>query len=347
MTMPRPRRPRLRPLDSYNRAAVGAVALGVLALVLAVVLVVNSTDFGQREVNADFAQAAQLESGDQVTVAGVPVGTVRSVDLAGDHVSVSLSLDSSVRLGSQTTAAIKLTTLLGNRYLELNPAGGGDLPGGRIPLAQTSVPYNLQTALQDATTTFQQVDADRLASALNETSGQLDGVPQLIPAALQNVRVLSGVIADRRDQIGSLLQSTSRLTTVVRRQQENLGQLVLDGASVLQEVQTRRASIQRLLDSATSVIQELKPIAVDDQPAIRSLLDNLADMTGMLKRNDALLRNLLQVLPVPWRSLNNLLGSGPEADVNLDQGGFVDSFMCAIATNLRQVALPPYSQDCK
>lgn len=191
---------RARPLEEYSRVTLGLIALGGLTVVIVIALTVNSMNFGDRDVEVDFAQAAQLGAGDRVTIAGVPVGHVTTIRLTGGHVAVTLSVHHSVRLGSNTTAAIKLTTLLGNRYVELDPAGAGD--ADRIPLQHSSVPYDLESALADATTTFSRIDADQVAQALTDLSGRLNGLPQLIPSVMRNVRSLSGIIAERRGQIG-------------------------------------------------------------------------------------------------------------------------------------------------
>ncbi|WP_405137767.1 MCE family protein [Nocardia sp. NBC_01388] len=336
---------RRRPLEDFSRPWLGLAAIGLLVLVVAVALIVNSLDIGQRRVEADFAQAAQLGVGDQVTVAGVPVGRVAGLRLAGDHVSATLSINNDVALGSATTAAIKLTTLLGNRYVELRPAGSGSM--ARIPLAQTEVPYDLQSALSDATTTFDQVDADKVGTALTDLSTQLQGLPQLVPSVMRNIKTLSGVIAERRDQIGALLTSTSQLTTVIQNQRTNLGVLFTQGSELLQAVQAKRQAITQILTATANLVNTLQPLAVNDQPEIQSLLNNLNQITGMLARHDDLFRNILQILPVTWRNWANLTGSGTELDANATSGAFIDSFMCALVARAPQVNLPPYSEDCK
>ncbi|WP_216894879.1 MCE family protein [Nocardia alni] len=339
--------PRRKTLEDYSKAWLGFGALGLLVLAIVVALAVHSLNFGQRRVEADFAQAAQLGNGDQVTVAGVPVGHVAGLRLAGDHIAVTLSIDHSVRLGSGTGAAIKLTTMLGNRYVELTPAGAGELPGGRIGLAHTQVPYDLESALQDVTTTFDQVDADQVGHALTDLSSQLSGLPGLLPAAMQNIKTLSAVIAERRDQLGALLNSTSQLTDLIQGQRANLGALFTQGSNLLQEIVTRQRAIESMLTATTTLVHTLTPIVVNDQPELQQLLGNLNAMTGMLSRHDDLLRNILQILPVPWRTWANFTGAGTELDANAPDGAFIDSFMCALVGRAPQVNLPPYSKDCR
>ncbi|WP_245718424.1 MCE family protein, partial [Nocardia miyunensis] len=340
---------RSKPLEEYSRVSLGVLALGGLTVAIVIALTVNLTvdsiNFGDKDVQVDFAQAAQLGAGDRVTIAGVPVGHVTTIRLTDGHVAVTLSVHRSVHLGADTTAAIELTTLLGNRYVELDPAGAGN--SDRIPLQHSSVPYDLESALADATTTFSQVDADQVAKALTDLTGRLDGLPQLIPSVMENVRTLSSVIAERRGQIGALLASTSKLTGVLNSQQTDLGALFDQGGDMLHQLLTRKQAIESMVAATTTLVDRLTPLAVQDQPEIHSLLGNLREITAMLSRHDDLLRNILQALPVPWRSWANLTGTGPELDATASSGAFVDSFMCTLVSRAPQVHLSPYSEECR
>ncbi|MQY30545.1 MlaD family protein [Nocardia aurantia] len=336
-----------RPLDSYDRVRLGAAAIVVLLVAVGITVYVNSLHLGQVTYRADFAQAAGVGAGDAVTDAGIQVGTVTGTRLAGDHVVVTMKIRSGVALGAETRAAIKLTTLLGSRYVELRPAGPGTLPGRTIAVSHTEVPYDLETALQAATTTFSQVDADRIATSMTTLSQQLQSVPALVPEVLRNVRDLSAVIAGRRAQIAALLTSTAQVTQVIRAQQADLAGLIGQGTAVLQEIATRHAALQRLIAAATTLVHELEPIAVGDQPQIQQLLTNLATMTHLIAAHDDLLRNILQILPVPWRYFSDATGTGAELIGNAPAGAFIDSFMCALSAKAQQANLTPYLKDCQ
>lgn len=95
--------------------------------------------------------------------------------LDGDHVEAGLSVRDNVPLGKDTRAVIKVMTILGSRYLELVPDGPGSIPAKTITLSHTSVPYDLQSLLEDATTTFEQVDSDQFAQSLAVLGKQLGG----------------------------------------------------------------------------------------------------------------------------------------------------------------------------
>jgi phospholipid/cholesterol/gamma-HCH transport system substrate-binding protein len=324
----------------------GTIALGLVASVVGALLIISALDIGKTTYQAEFAQAASLGTGDQVTVAGISIGTVDGLKLAGDRVIVTFKIRDDVQLGRDTHAAIKLTTLLGSRYVELSPAGQGELSNETIPLSNTAVPYNLQQTLADATTTFGQIDADRIAQSLTTLTQSFQGVPEALPEALRNLRSLSGVLADRRDQLRSLLTSTDTVAKTIRDQKANLGSLVLQGRDLLGELTSRREAIRRLFAGATELVDTLKRV-LDENPGLNELVGTMRELSKMLANNDALLRNILQVLPIPVRNLTNATGSGPAADITAPAGPMIDSWMCAISGRAKQFNLVEYFQDCQ
>lgn len=335
-----------RPVESYNKIWLGTIALVVIGAVLAGVLLFGSLDVGKSRYQAEFAQAAQIKKGNQVTVAGIQVGTVEGVKLAGDHVLVAFSVRNDMHLGSDTRAAIKLTTILGSRYFELSPAGAGGLDHQTIPLANTEVPYDLQRTLEGATSTFEPVDADRIVQSVATLNRSLEGLPAALPQALDNLQSLATVISDRRDQLGTLLSNTDILTTMLRDQRADLGSMVLQGRDLLREITTRRAAVQRLFASATVLIGRAKTILADE-PALNKLLADAREFTRMMADHDALIRNILQSAPIALRNLANATGSGNAIDLNIPAGPFVDSWMCALSGRAKQLNLVEYFKDCE
>ncbi|WP_152665385.1 MCE family protein [Mycobacterium sp. UM_Kg1] len=335
-----------RPIESHGNLRLGIVTVAVIALLCGGVLGMGKIGVGRLTYTADFAQAAGLSAGDQITVAGVRVGAVKGLRLEDDHVSVAMEIDKGLHLGADTRASIKLTTLLGARYVDLRPAGAARLPGRRIPLVNTEVPYDLQSALQDATTTFDAVDAEKIAQSMTTLSQQLQGGPEILPQALDNITHLSAVIGARRDEIGNLLRSTQQVSELLGRQQGSLGVLLLQGRDVLADLAARREVIVRLINATTKLVAQLQPVLVADRRQTRELLTNLDGMLASVGHNDELFRNMLQIMPVPIRNFSNATGSGNEFDFNSTGGTVIDSFMCAISGRAKQFNLPHYFEDC-
>ncbi len=347
MAAPRARKP---VLEDRNQAWLGTIAVLTLTAVIAATTLLSTLNLGKTTYYAEFLQAASIRPGDEVSIAGVPVGTVEGTALAGAHVLVSMKIRRGVVLGSQTRAAIKLTTVLGARYVELKPAGDGELEGRRITLAHTDVPYDLQRLLQDSTNTFEDVDAQRFAQSMQAVSTQLRDLPAILPDALTNVQNLSRVIADRRDQIAGLLRSTAEIAEILGGQQADLAALVDQGHQLFGQVTARRDAVLRLMNAATTLVATARDITVGDHAQLDRLLSDIRQATAMLGDHDDLLRNLFQVMPVAMRNVANATGSGPFLDFALPGGLLVDSWMCAISGRAEQFRFPEryqYFKDCE
>ncbi|MGV0813353.1 MCE family protein [Mycolicibacterium boenickei] len=341
---------RPRALEDRNPAVIGTLALLALTVVIVASTALSSMHLGKRTYTAEFLQAASLRPGDQVSIAGVPVGVVAATKLAVNRVIVTMKLDNNIRLGADTKAAIKLTTVLGSRYVELRPKGGGTLADHRIPLANTAVPYDLQKLLSDSTTTFEDVDAERFATSMQTLSQQLTGVPAVLPEALTNVQNLSAIISARRDQISDLLRNTASVAEILGSQQDDLAALVVQGHELTGEIVRRRASVERLLHATTTLIATADGIVGTNSAQIDKMLADLQQVTSMLGDHDALLRNLFQIMPVAMRNAANATGSGPFLDFMLPGGLMVDSWMCAISGRAEQWKWPEryqYFKDCE
>ena len=141
--------PRKRVLEDRNITAVGLVALAVLVGLMATLVIITKIGPGYKRISADFIQAAALLPKNPVVVAGIPVGTVTGMRLNGDRVTVDMKVQNNLNIGKDSRATIMVTTILGSRYLSLAPGGGGPLENNTIDINHTSVPYDLQQALQD------------------------------------------------------------------------------------------------------------------------------------------------------------------------------------------------------
>ncbi|WP_164910365.1 MCE family protein [Mycobacteroides franklinii] len=337
----------IRPLDSYNKTWLGVIAVAVIAALIGGLLLVKELGIGYRQFTAEFLQAAALRPGNIVTVAGVQVGSVTGVRLAGDRVEATFRVRDNMPVGAESRAAIKITTLFGSRYVDLRPAGSGMPADRRIDLQHTEVPYDLQAALADSTRTFEQVDADRIASSLNVLGTQLDGLPNVVPQAMENVRALSSVIAQRRDQLGTLLTSTESVTSMLRRQQSDIGTFIHQGQELVGEFVARSAAFHAMMRSLQSIVASLRTIVVGDHRALDGVIGTLDELSGKLAQQDALLRNLLQIAPVPIREIANATGFGNSIEGNPGGGALIDSWMCAISGRAKQFGMIEYFKDCQ
>ncbi len=100
-------------------------------------------------ITADFSGIGGLQPGDDVQISGVKVGSIIAVDLVDDTylARVSMSVDSKLKLPLDTAALISSESLLGGRYLALEPGADEEFiqSGGRV--LYTQAPQNLEQLL--------------------------------------------------------------------------------------------------------------------------------------------------------------------------------------------------------
>ena len=339
--------PRKRTLEDRNRTMIGLVALSVIAVLMAALVIITKVGPGYQRISADFIQAAALLPKNPVTVAGIPVGTVTGMRLNGDHVTVDMRVQNNIDIGKDSKAVIMVTTILGSRYLALHPGGGGPLENNTIDLDHTEVPYDLQQALQDVAVNYGEVNTDNLASAIEVLGKQIEGLPPLIPKAMDNLKKLSTVMADRRDQFGSMLKTMDLVTATLRRQQTSIGSMVNQGNELLGEFVMRRAAFHAMMQSLTDLVNVLDDTIVDDRAEVDELLANVNTLSTLMAKNDGMLRGILQSAPLALRGLANASGTGNALEANFTNGLLVDSWMCAISGRAKQFAMIEYYKDCK
>ena len=155
-----------RPLRPAVYGMVGLVACAVLVALAMNIGRLPIIGEGGREIAADFSDIGGIEVGDRVEVAGIRVGSVRKLTMGPGYVRVSFTVPDDLRLGARTRAAIKVSNLLGSKFINVVPGGAGQLSRS-IPLARTTSPYDVTTAFEDLTTTVEPLDTARLAKALD------------------------------------------------------------------------------------------------------------------------------------------------------------------------------------
>src|SRR3954468_24658966 len=107
---------------------VGIFTVVMLLVAAGLVVVFGQFRFaGGSTYHATFTEAARLKSGQDVRIAGVPVGSVKDVKLNPDNtVDVAFDVNDRYQMYTSTRGVIRYENLVGDRYLEI-ASGPGDL----------------------------------------------------------------------------------------------------------------------------------------------------------------------------------------------------------------------------
>lgn len=261
---------------------------------------------------AIFAEAGGMVIGNEVRFMGVQVGSVNDVSLSHGEALISFSVDSTVSLGSQTTAHIRTGTLLGERVLTLESAGDGRMGVlDVIPLTRTSSPYSLTDAVGDLTSNITDTDTDLLNQALDTLAGTLDQIsPQLGPT-FDGLTRISTSLNSRNETLDTLLQRASDVTAILGAQSQQVNTLILNANDLLAVLVDRREAIVRLLNATSALALQLSGVIADNEKELTPMLDKLNAVTEVLQKNRDNIAKALPGLAKFQNALGELVSSGP------------------------------------
>jgi phospholipid/cholesterol/gamma-HCH transport system substrate-binding protein len=243
-----------------------------------------------------FSEAGGIESGNNVLVSGVKVGTVSDVSLDDDGAAlVSFRIRGNIRLGSETTAHIRTGSLLGARVLTLEPGGAAALQSADvIPLSRTASPYSLSEAVSDLTTNTAGTSTQTLNQSLDALSATVDQIaPQLGPT-FENVTRLSRALNSRGETLDDLLKSATNVTGILSERSQQVNALILNGNQLLDVLVQRRNAISELLANVSVVAKELTGLVADNESKLAPTLERLNSVAAMLQKNHD---NISKALP--------------------------------------------------
>ncbi|HJR89000.1 MAG TPA: MCE family protein [Aeromicrobium sp.] len=294
--------------DPFRIGIAAFVALGVLG---ALILLISVIPFGASTYHAQLSHTAGLRVKEGVQVAGVEVGEVKSVKVVGRHVDVAFTVDNDVRMGAQTTAAVKVGTLLGTHYLAVEPHGTGTLPDKTIPLSRTAVPFNLQDVIDEGTKAVEELDGAKIAESLSVVGDTLKAAGPSLGPAFKGISRISEVITQRDAQIGELLEASRSISTQLEESTDDLTDLMRQSNLVIEELIKRREAIRDLLSDVSSITANLEGILDENADKLGPMLKDLDAITAVLNARDDQLRTALHNLAVGSRYFANATGDGP------------------------------------
>jgi phospholipid/cholesterol/gamma-HCH transport system substrate-binding protein len=329
-----------RPIVKLLFAAIAVVALATCGIVF----VTGSGGDYQLQVVMD--SAVGVVNGTPVQVDGLDVGTVIALAAKGDVAVATISLSGGQRpLHAGTTVAVEWRSVLGERYLRLQPgsAGNGELPSGAMIQAspdQVTVDDVLQTVdaptrahltsviaqLRATLSGHEQSLNDTLRTAgptvqaLGEVFSAVGGDGPAIRELITNASNLTAVLAQRKDRLAGTIGNLDKATETVAAQQQQLSAGMAELPSTLDSVQGALDRVPAATDATVPLLQDLAPAAArlpavaanlapvlrDLQPTIAQLRPTLDVANTLLGNTPGLLDNAQATLPGVTQALRSL-----------------------------------------
>jgi phospholipid/cholesterol/gamma-HCH transport system substrate-binding protein len=286
---------------SRLRRILALVALGLAGLAVTLLLLGGGSSY---TVTAQFENASQLVTGNQVDVAGVPVGSIEEISLGPNGtalVKMTVDLDHAP-LHQGTTATIRSQSLSGvaNRFVQLEmPSAdqrGPAIPnGGVLPLSDTTSEVDLDQLFNtlDRRTVghFRQVikgfahaydgvgpQTNRGFHYLNpflSTSrrvfGELTADEQRFSHLIVDTSSLSGALASRSTDLTDFVSNTDRMMGAIGAQNRQLASAVGELPNFMRNFNTTAVNLRATLDDVDPLVNASKPVARKLRPFTHQL----------------------------------------------------------------------------
>jgi phospholipid/cholesterol/gamma-HCH transport system substrate-binding protein len=263
-----------------NASVIGRVAAtaAVVIAIVAVAYIVLSSGGTNYKVYAIFRDASQIVAGDQVQVAGTPIGSVPSITLTPNgeaKLELDISNSSYVPLRQGTIATIRNPSLtsVANRFVDLRLAPGNAPP---IPNGGTI----------EATNTNSAVDLDELFNTLNPPTRK----------ALQNVIQGSAI-----QYCGSLSNaSCNDYGAKAQAAWQYLNPAVASASVLFSELNRDTARFTNFITKTGNLFSDIASRQAD----LSGLIRNLSTTTSALANQHTALGQAIQRLPGFMRLAN-------------------------------------------
>jgi virulence factor Mce-like protein len=256
-------------------------------------------------LKAAFADANGLARGASVQEAGHEVGQVTSIEVQGTRAVVSMRVERHYApLRSGSIARIRYSTLLANKYVELEPSTSGkELDSGAIlPTSETITP----------------VDFDQFLSALDpQTRQRLQVVIQQLGAGLQDQHA---TVNDLLSQTSGLSHESRAPLSTFHAHEQDLGQIVTN----LGIVSARLAQSHQQLGDLVASMNDVTGTLANNDTALASLILHLgnvmSEFDATLSGNEGNLRKTVTTLgPLLSQLEGTLSNTYQDTNANLAQ----------------------------
>ncbi|QLY27577.1 MlaD family protein [Nocardia huaxiensis] len=301
----------------------GAMALAAVLFVTGLIYVLP---IGKTTYTADLSEARSVRVGNEVRIAGIHVGTVKSLKLMPDRVRMTFTVNDDVTLGDLTTLEVRMLTVVGGHYIAAFPAGDKPLGDAIIPADRVRLPYSLIRTLQDAATPIAEVDGDTLRKNFAALQDSLSNSPDALRRMGNAVESLVGILDKQNSDISQALTVTNEYLTAISANVSLLGTFLRK----IGELETRGLAKKAEIAEALLVTSQLLSRIAAIEPAWAESLEPLADkLMEAVPALEDLGRRLDRSLTGFAELAERLRASVTPADgVTLDQSAVTVSAVC-------------------
>jgi ABC-type transporter Mla subunit MlaD len=262
-----------------------ALIAATLLLAGAVWLLTSASSPGPRgggsyQVRAIFDNAAFAVPGEQVRIAGAPVGSISSLAVTSNYeAAVTLNIDSAGfrPFYANATCAIRPQSLIAERYVDCTPGTSSDPPLTQIrkgpgagsyllPVTQTSSPVDsdiVQDISQEPIRQRLSIILDELGTGLAARGSDLNAVIHRADPALGYTDQVFKILAHQNKVLAKLATDSDAVLKPLAAARKQIADFVVQANTTAVASAARQADISTSIHLLPSFLTQLKPLMVD------------------------------------------------------------------------------------
>ena len=268
-------------------------------------------------ITMNVADAAGLQARSDVTIRGVPSGTVGDVRLTKDGTAdVSLILDPGVVLADGATAEITRRSPIGDLTVDLTPGEGPPMTnGGRIPAERVLLPPDAERTIEVLADVLASVAPEDLQTVMAEAAIALRGRGDDLAALTEAGADLPERILEVQTELESLLRTGPVVLEALADEAPTLADDITQTAILADILRDRRFDLVELSANGASFAEVFGDLLARQKPNLSCLIRDFATINGTIAEEENL-RNLIATL-----ELNHFFFGGVEQTVQPSKDG--------------------------
>ncbi len=264
---------------SYRKPLIGLILFLTVSILLTwtVYITLARSVSGRTDTySAVFTDVSGLHSGDDVRMAGVRVGRVKSVELDGVNAAVTFEVQHDQVLYGNTSASITYQNLIGQRYVGLSLGNYGDpsvlRPGGRIPLAHTEPSFDISKLLNGFEPLFSVLDPQQVDNITAAVVRALQGDNGAITSLITQTSALAQAFSGPDQILGQIIDNLSGVMSDLARQSGNLQTVVQQTRRIFDGLSQHRDALFGEVSSISAVVGRAATVVRGAAPSMNDFI---------------------------------------------------------------------------
>jgi phospholipid/cholesterol/gamma-HCH transport system substrate-binding protein len=279
-------------------------------------------------VTVEFADVLDLVPQSTVKVADVSVGKVTAVNLEGTHAEVELEISNDVDLPANATAAIRQTSLLGEKFVSLAPPESGAssdrlADNDEIPLERTGRNPEVEEVLSALSLVLNGGGVAQLKTISHELSLALEGNEGSAKSVLHQLSTLIGRLEQNKGDIVHAIEAVNRLAISVEKQMPAIDAALEELPAALDSLDRQRDDLVKMLKALADLSDVgVRVIRASKESTISSFRDLEPVLAALADAGDALPKSLQIFFTYPFP--DSMISRDPQTARNLHMGDYVN-----------------------